>query len=66
MEFALKIIIACWYKLLDNFDGSFHVSLLFKILIVVALLTAYSLQLKAKGSQLIAHSFSLTPGDIYF
>ena len=24
MEFALKIIIACWYKLLDNFYGSFH------------------------------------------
>ena len=24
MEFALKIIIAFWYKLLDNFYGSFH------------------------------------------
>ena len=28
MEFALKIIIAGWYKLLDNFYGSFHVFIL--------------------------------------
>ena len=35
MEFALKIIIACWYKLLDNFYGSFH-GIFLKVLYRVA------------------------------
>ena len=53
MEFALKIIIVFWYKLLDNFYGSFHVYIFYFINHPAFYGAGYGFRLKNYNSLLV-------------
>ncbi len=59
MEFALKIIIAVWYKLLDNFYVSFHTNYFFIYLInkyILATIAIHNKQIKTNFIELLIGS----------